>query len=102
MAADAAVSREEIDKIYQEQGYEAAKRAAKEAGILWYASAGARRKPAKDKRRMATDPPVSEAQRRAMFAAKSGHSNLGIPKSVGEEFASADPGGKLPKKKKSK
>lgn len=39
-------------------------------------------------------PTVSEAQRRAMWAAASGHSNLGIPKSVGEEFVGkdADPG----------
>ncbi len=46
----------------------------------------------------ATDPPVSEAQRKAMWAAKSGNSTLGIgiPKSVGAEFAKADPGGKLP------
>lgn len=44
-------------------------------------------------------PPVSEAQRRAMFAAKAGHSTLGIPKSVGKEFAEADPGGHLPEKK---
>jgi hypothetical protein len=35
---------------------------------------------------MATDPPVSEKQRRAMFAAREGKSNLGIPKKVGEEF----------------
>ncbi len=47
-------------------------------------------------RDMATDPPVSEAQRKAMFAAKAGNSTLGIPKKVGEEFAKADPGGKLP------
>lgn len=47
---------------------------------------------------MATDPPVSEAQRGAMFAAKAGKSNLGIPKKVGAEFAKADPGGKLPKR----
>jgi hypothetical protein len=33
-----------------------------------------------------TDPPVSEKQRRAMFAAAAGHSTLGIPKKVGEEF----------------
>lgn len=46
-----------------------------------------------------TDPPVSEAQRRAMFAAKAGNSNIGIPQSVGEEFAEADPGGKLPEHK---
>jgi hypothetical protein len=35
---------------------------------------------------LAMDPPVSEAQRKAMFAAASGHSNLGIPQQVGEEF----------------
>jgi 8-oxo-dGTP pyrophosphatase MutT (NUDIX family) len=34
-------------------------------------------------------PTVSEKQRRAMWAAKEGHSNLGIPKSVGEEFVKA-------------
>ena len=44
-------------------------------------------------------PPVSEAQRRAMGAAMSGHSTLGIPKSVGKEFIGADKGGKLPKRK---
>lgn len=63
-------------------------------GRLGFKSAGATR--ARDG--MATDPPVSEAQRRAMFAAKSGKSNIGIPKSVGTEFAEADPGGKLPEK----
>lgn len=47
-----------------------------------------------------TDPPVSEAQRRAMRAAAGGNSNLGISKKVGEEFSSADPGGKLPETKK--
>ena len=41
-------------------------------------------------------PPVSQAQRAAMFAAKAGHSTLGIPQSVGADFANADPGGKLP------
>lgn len=46
-----------------------------------------------------TDPPVSEAQRRAMRAAAAGNSNLDIPKSVGEEFSEADPGGKLPESK---
>jgi hypothetical protein len=35
-----------------------------------------------------------------MFAAASGHSTLGIPKSVGKEFAEADKGGKLPQRKK--
>lgn len=44
-------------------------------------------------------PPVSQAQRAAMGAAASGHSNIGIPKSVGKEFIEADPGGKLPAKK---
>ena len=43
-----------------------------------------------------TDPPVSEAQRRAMWAASEGRGNLDIPRSVGKEFAEADPGGKLP------
>ncbi len=45
-------------------------------------------------------PPVSERQRKAMFAAAEGKSTLGIPKSVGKEFSEADPGGKLPEKKK--
>ncbi|HGF4015958.1 NUDIX domain-containing protein [Burkholderia cenocepacia] len=35
-------------------------------------------------------PTVSEKQRRAMEAAAHGHSTLGIPKSVGEEFVNAD------------
>lgn len=61
-------------------------------GRIGFKSAGAVR--AKDN--MATDPPVSEAQRRAMFAAKAGNSNIGIPQHVGKEFAEADPGGKLP------
>lgn len=37
-----------------------------------------------------TDPPVSEAQRRAMFAAAEGHSTLGIPEDVGKEFIKSD------------
>jgi hypothetical protein len=41
-------------------------------------------------------PPVSEAQRGAMHAAAAGKSTIGIPKSVGKEFADADKGGKLP------
>lgn len=42
-------------------------------------------------------PVVSERQRRAMFAAKEGHSTLGIPKSVGADFIAATPAGaKLP------
>jgi hypothetical protein len=47
-------------------------------------------------------PPVSQAQRAAMHAAAAGKSTLGIPKKVGAEFVAADPGGKLPKKKKPK
>lgn len=47
-------------------------------------------------------PPRSEAQRKAMYAAAEGKSTLGIPKKVGEEFAEADPGGKLPQKVKRK
>lgn len=47
-------------------------------------------------------PPVSEAQRRAMGAAMSGHSTLGIPASVGKEKIQADKGGKLPKRAKGK
>jgi hypothetical protein len=35
---------------------------------------------------LAMDPPVSQAQRKAMFAAASGHSTLGIPPEVGAEF----------------
>jgi hypothetical protein len=31
-----------------------------------------------------------------MHAAAGGNSTLGIPQSVGREFANADPGGKLP------
>jgi len=52
--------------------------------------------------KFAFDPPVSEKQRKAMWAAKSGHSTLGIPQKVGAEFAKADPGGKLPKAKDAK
>lgn len=43
-------------------------------------------------------PPVSQAQRKAMFAAAEGKSTLGIPKKVGEEFTAADKPGKLPAK----
>lgn len=35
---------------------------------------------------IACDPPVSEAQRRAMYAASAGKSTLGIPQKVGREF----------------
>lgn len=47
-------------------------------------------------------PPVSENQRKAMYAAAEGKSTLGIPEKVGKEFTAADTGGKLPQKKKSK
>ena len=48
-------------------------------------------------------PVVSEAQRRAMYAAKEGKSTLGIPKSVGEDFINATPAGaKLPERAKKK
>jgi hypothetical protein len=43
-------------------------------------------------------PMQSENQRRAMHAAASGKSTLGIPKKVAKEFVDADEGGKLPKK----
>jgi hypothetical protein len=45
-------------------------------------------------------PPVSEKQRRAMYAAAVGRSTLGIPRAVGREFVAADKGGKLPLRKK--
>lgn len=35
-------------------------------------------------------PSVSRQQQKAMFAAASGNSNIGIPKKVGEDFANAD------------
>lgn len=41
-------------------------------------------------------PPVSQAQRGAMYAAASGKSTIGIPQSVGQEFTQHDSGGKLP------
>ena len=45
------------------------------------------------------DPPVSEAQRGAMYAAAAGKSNIGIPAKVGREYVKSDKGGKLPKRK---
>ena len=45
-------------------------------------------------------PYVSEAQRRAMYAAKAGNSTLGIPKKIGADFVAAGPAsGKLPERK---
>jgi len=41
-------------------------------------------------RKLANDPPVSEKQRRAMYAAANGKSTLGIPKKVGKEFIAKD------------
>ena len=47
-------------------------------------------------------PIVSEAQRKAMYAAAAGKSTLGIPKSVGQDFVAAGPAsGNLPARKKS-
>jgi hypothetical protein len=45
-------------------------------------------------------PPVSQKQRRAMYAAAAGRSTLGIPRAVGREFVAADKGGKPPLRKK--
>lgn len=47
-------------------------------------------------------PPVSQQQRKAMYAAKEGRSTLGIPRKVGADFIAADKGGKLPKRVKKK
>jgi hypothetical protein len=41
-------------------------------------------------------PDVSQAQRRAMFAAKEGKSTLGIPQKVGSEFIAADKSAGMP------
>lgn len=45
-------------------------------------------------------PTVSAKHRRAMFAAKAGKSNIGIPQKVGEEFIAANR--KLARKRKRK
>lgn len=45
------------------------------------------------------DPPVSQAQRRAMYAAAEGHSTLGIPQKVGKEFTKNDHAHNLPERK---
>ena len=45
------------------------------------------------------DPPVSKAQRRAMYAAAEGKSRLGIPRSVGKEFTKNDHAHNLPERK---
>lgn len=47
-------------------------------------------------------PMESQAQRRAMYAAAAGKSNLGIPKKVAKEFVAADKPGKLPPHKRTK
>jgi hypothetical protein len=48
-------------------------------------------------------PFVSEAQKRAMYAAASGKSTLGIPKKVGADFVAAGPASKkLPERKSQK
>jgi len=44
-------------------------------------------------------PMVSQAQQRAMYAAKAGNSTIGIPQSVGADFVAAGPASsKLPAK----
>jgi hypothetical protein len=43
-------------------------------------------------------PMKSQAQRRAMYAAASGNSAVGIPKKVAKEFVAADKPGKLPER----
>jgi len=45
-------------------------------------------------------PPVSQAQRRAMYAAAEGNSNIGIPASVGKEFIADDHAKNLPERKR--
>lgn len=48
-------------------------------------------------------PPVSQQQRKLMWAAASKKGGAGgVPQSVGKEFAAADKPGKLPKYKKAK
>lgn len=47
-------------------------------------------------------PSVSEKQHRAMEAAAHGHSDIGIPKSVGEEYVAADEAKKKQKPTKNK
>lgn len=42
--------------------------------------------------------PKSQAQRRAMYAAASGKSTIGIPAKVGREFVKGDKPGKLPRR----
>ena len=42
-------------------------------------------------------PSVSQAQNAAMHEAAEGHSTLGIPKKVGQEFVAADRGRKIGK-----
>jgi hypothetical protein len=44
-------------------------------------------------------PIQSQAQRGAMYSAAAGHSTLGIPKKVGQEFVASDKPGKLPEYK---
>jgi hypothetical protein len=48
-------------------------------------------------------PPVSQAQRRLMWAAAGKPGGVaGVPQSVGKEFAKADKPGKLPARKKTR
>jgi hypothetical protein len=49
------------------------------------------------------NPIVSQAQNAAMHAAAAGHSTLGIPRSVGQDFVAAGPASThLPKRKRSR
>lgn len=45
-------------------------------------------------------PMRSQQQRKAMYAAAAGKSNIGIPKKVAKEFVASDKPGKLPKRAK--
>lgn len=48
-------------------------------------------------------PPVSQQQRKLMWAAASKKGGVaGVSQAVGKEFAAADKGGKLPKRKRKK
>lgn len=45
-------------------------------------------------------PMKSQQQRKAMYAAASGNSTIGIPRKVGKKFAAHDKPGMLPKRRK--
>ena len=54
--------------------------------IATFANAGIPLGARREAPKITTDPPTSEKQRRAMWAAREGRSTLGIPKSVAEKF----------------